>query len=112
MRLSRAFEHFEAVPIAAAESVSSGQFELKVNAFDEGELLQGLHKIANRVVTGIVLAALIIGAALLARVRGGPRVMGYPAVAFVLFLAAALGGAWLLISIVVSDRRMKNRVGK
>jgi len=90
--------------------VSDGRFELKVNAFDEVELLRGLHKTANRIVTGIVLAALIIGAALLARVRGGPHILGYPAVAFVLFLAAALCGAWLLVSIVVSDRRMRSRV--
>ncbi len=93
----------------ALESLTDGQFEVRVRAFDEKEMLHGLHKVANRVVTGLVLAALIIGAALLARVPGGPRVLGYPAVAFFLFLAAALGGAWLLISIVVEDRRIKKK---
>lgn len=91
----------------ALESLTDGQFEVRVRAFDEKEMLHGLHKVANRIVTGLVLAALIIGAALLARVPGGPRILGYPAVAFILFLAAALGGAWLLISIVVQDRRIK-----
>ena len=93
----------------ALDAVTSGQFQVRVRAFDETELLRGLHKVANRIVTGLVLAALIVGAALLVRVPGGPRILGYPAVALVLFLAAALGGAALLISIVVSDRRIKNR---
>ena len=91
----------------ALEAVTTGEFQVRVRAFDEAELLRGLHKVANRVVTGIVLAALIIGAALLARIPGGPRLLGYPAVALILFLAAALGGAWLLISIVLGDRRIK-----
>ncbi|MGB9376236.1 MAG: AarF/UbiB family protein, partial [Mycobacteriales bacterium] len=91
----------------ALESFTDGQFEVRVRAFDEREMLHGLHKVTNRIVTGLVLAALIIGAALLARSPGGPRVMGYPAVAFVLFVAAALCGAWLLISIIVEDHRVK-----
>jgi len=93
----------------ALEAVSDGQFEFRVRAFDETEMIGGLHKVANRIVTGLILAALIIGAALLARVPGGPRILGYPAVALVLFLLAAIGGAALVVSIVVGDRRIKNR---
>ena len=37
------------------------------------------------------------------------RIAGYPAVAFVCFLLAALGGAWLVISIAVADRRIRRR---
>ena len=93
----------------AMDILSSGRFQLEVDAFDETELLTGLHRMANRVATGLVLAALIVGAALLSNVHTTDRIAGYPAVAFVLFLLAALGGAYLLVSIVLGDRRLRRR---
>jgi ubiquinone biosynthesis protein len=93
----------------AMDAISTGRFELKVNAFDQTAFLQGLHRMANRVAIGLVLAALIVGAALLSRVQTSSRIAGYPAVAFIFFLLAALGGAWLVLSIVVSDRRIRRR---
>ncbi|MDQ1706789.1 MAG: ubiquinone biosynthesis protein, partial [Frankiaceae bacterium] len=93
----------------AMDAISNGRFELKVNAFDQTAFLQGLHRMANRVAIGLVLAALIVGAALLSRVQTSSRIAGYPAVAFIFFLLAALGGAWLVLSIVVSDRRIRRR---
>lgn len=93
----------------AMDVLSEGRFELKVDAFDEGEFLRGLHRVANRVATGLVLSSLIIGAALLTRVHTSTKVAGYPALAFVVFLIAALGGLCLVISIVVGDRRIRRR---
>lgn len=87
------------------DAAASGSFELKVRAFDEAEMLRGLQKLANRVTMGLVLAALIVGAAMLMRVQTSARLFGYPALGIVCFLAAALGGLALLISIVWSDRR-------
>jgi hypothetical protein len=52
---------------------------------------------------------MIIGAALLSRVHTTARIAGYPAVAFVLFLIAAIGGAWLVVTIALSDRRIRRR---
>jgi esterase/lipase superfamily enzyme len=91
------------------DALGEGRFELRVNAFDETAFLQGLHRMANRVAVGLVLASLIVGAALLARVHATDTIGGYPAVAFVLFLLAALGGAWLVITIALSDRRIRRR---
>ena len=93
----------------ALDALSSGRFELKVDAIDETEFLQGLHRMANRVAIGLVLASLIVGAAVLSRVHTDTTIGGYPAVAFVLFLIAALGGAWLVVTIAVSDRRIRKR---
>ncbi len=53
----------------------------------------------------IILAALIVGASLLMRVDTAFRIFGYPGLAILLFLTAAAGGFWLLISIFVQDRR-------
>jgi predicted unusual protein kinase regulating ubiquinone biosynthesis (AarF/ABC1/UbiB family) len=93
----------------AMDALSSGKFELRVDAFDETAFLQGLHRMANRVAIGVVLAALIVGAALLSRVKTDVTIGGYPAIAFVLFMIAALGGLWLCVTIAVSDRRIRRR---
>ena len=89
------------------DATSKGELSVKVDAFDEKELLRGMQQMANRVTMGLVLAALIIGAAMLTRVETDVRLFGYPAVAIVCFLAASLGGAALLWSIAVGDRRTR-----
>lgn len=94
------------------DALGEGRFELRVHAFDETEMLRGLQQVANRIATGMVLAALIVGAALLGGTRTGPRILGYSAVAFVLFCVAALGGAGLLLRITFGDRRARSRVGR
>ncbi len=94
------------------DALSDGSFELRIKAFDEAVLMHGVHKAANRIVMGLVLAALVIGAAMLTRVPSATKIFGYPAVAFVFFVAAALGGFALLVSILVADRRVKRRRGR
>jgi ubiquinone biosynthesis protein len=91
------------------DTVSDGNFRLKVEAFDEQELMRGFQKLANRLTMGLVLAALIIGAAMLMRVPTSSRLLGYPAVAIVCFLAAAASGFALLVSILRADRRVNTR---
>ena len=91
------------------DSTVNGQLTVKVDAFDEKELLRGMQQLANRVTTGLVLAALIVGAAMLTRVQTDVKLFGYPAVAIVCFLLASLGGSALLWSIAVGDRRDRQR---
>ena len=91
------------------DSISRGQFELRLKVFDEDEMLRGLQKLANRVTTGLVLAALIVGAAMLMQVETDSRIFGYPSLAIVCFLLAAAGGTALLLSILASDRRINRK---
>jgi hypothetical protein len=51
-----------------------------------------------------VLAALIVGAAMLMRVETTFRIWGYPGLAMLFFLVAAGGGAWLAVNILSNDR--------
>ena len=67
-------------------------FEVKVDAIDETRLMEGMQKIANRIALGLVLAALIVGAALMMHVPTSFRIFGYPGLAIMFFLAAAGGG--------------------
>ena len=89
--------------------VAGNQLRVRVDAIDEKQLIEGLHKIANRVALGLVLAALIVGAALLMQVPTSFRILGYPGLAILFFFAAAAGGIALVVSIVVSDRRPPRR---
>ncbi len=86
------------------DAVAKNQLKLKVEAIDEATLIEGFQKVANRITTGLVLGALIVGASMLMRVETTFRLFGYPGLAMVCFLAAAGLGFWLVLSIMMSDR--------
>jgi predicted unusual protein kinase regulating ubiquinone biosynthesis (AarF/ABC1/UbiB family) len=86
-----------------AELVTNNEFEFKVNAFDESKLLAGLHKVANRISAGLVIAAMIVGASLMMRLETSWTIAGYPAIAFVFFMLAAIAGSMLVWRAVISD---------
>ncbi|MCU1487334.1 MAG: hypothetical protein JWN67_4080 [Actinomycetia bacterium] len=90
------------------DAVSNGEFRLNVDAIDEKELLKGLHHMANRITSGLLLAALVVGAAMLTRVETSSQLFGYPALAIVCFLLAA-GGAIVLFASILLDGRRRNK---
>jgi predicted unusual protein kinase regulating ubiquinone biosynthesis (AarF/ABC1/UbiB family) len=60
------------------DAVATNAVTVKVDAFNETKLLEGIQKIANRITLGLVLAAMIVAAALLMRVETRFRIAGYP----------------------------------
>jgi len=91
------------------DTVTNSELEVKVRATDAKMVMDGMQKIANRITMGIVLAGLIVGASLLMRVASPFQLFGYPALGILCFIAAALGGFWLVISIFVSDYRSRKK---
>jgi len=91
------------------DRLADNEFEIKVDAIDETRLMEGMQKVANRISLGLVLAALIIGAALLMRVETSFHLFGYPGLAILLFLGAAAGGVALAVSILASDIRARRK---
>ena len=89
--------------------LSRNELKVKVDAIDEASLIEGLQKIANRIAMGVVLAALIVGAAIVMQIPTRWSIGGYPALAVLLFAAAALGGIALVASIATTDRRARRR---
>jgi hypothetical protein len=86
------------------DSLASNELKLKVEMIDEGAVIDGLQKVANRIALGLVLAAMIVAAAVIMQVPTTFRLFGYPGLAMILFLAAATGGALLAAQIVTHDR--------
>jgi ubiquinone biosynthesis protein len=87
------------------DSIANAELEVKVKAVDVSLLMTAFHKIANRITSGLILAALIIGASLLMQVKTEFTIFGYPGLAMIFFMAAAAGGFHLLISIFLHDHR-------
>jgi ubiquinone biosynthesis protein len=87
------------------DSLAANDLRLKVEVIDHGAIIDGLQKVANRIALGAVLAALIIGAAMLMQVRTSFTILGYPGFAMLLFLAAVAGGVWLAWTILSGDVR-------
>ncbi|MGB6064364.1 MAG: AarF/UbiB family protein [Desulfomonilaceae bacterium] len=85
------------------DRIADNEIEVKVNAVDDKALMKSFQKIANRITLGLVLAALIIGAAMLMRVPTSFRLLGYPGLAIIFFLAAAGGGIVLVLDILLHD---------
>jgi predicted unusual protein kinase regulating ubiquinone biosynthesis (AarF/ABC1/UbiB family) len=86
------------------DALANNELKVSVDAIDETKLMVGFQKVANRITVGLVVAALIIGAALLMRVDTSFRIWGYPGLAIIFFLAAAGCGIALLINIVFYDK--------
>ena len=79
---------------------------------DARHLLNGFEKIANRVTTGIILAALIVGAALMMKVNSTFQIAGYPGIAMICFLVAIAGSGLLILSILWKDYQDKRKARK
>jgi ubiquinone biosynthesis protein len=87
------------------DALAANDLRVKVEVIDHGSILDGFQKVANRIALGLVLAALIVGAAMLMRVQTTFTVFGYPGLAMLLFLAAAAGGFWMAWTILAGDAR-------
>ena len=89
--------------------VGNNEIKIGVDAIDERVVLEGLQKVANRITLGLILAALIVGAALMMRVETSFRILGYPGLPAIFFMLAAIAGVILAISIAFYDVRPKKK---
>ncbi len=90
------------------DAIANNELKISVDAIDEKTLILGFQKVANRITVGLIIAALIVGAAMMMRVETSFRIWGYPGLAILLFLAAAGAGVFLLINILFYDKGEKD----
>lgn len=91
------------------DTVGNNELKVNVDAIDEKLLVEGFQKVANRITLGLILAALIVGAAMLMRVETSFRILGYPGLPMIFFLIAAMGGLGLVINIIHSDVKARKK---
>jgi ubiquinone biosynthesis protein len=93
------------------DSIGNNELRFKVDTIDEKVVLDGLQKVANRITLGLVVAALIVGAAMLMRVETSFRIFGYPGLAMILFMLAAAAGFVLAMNILFYDEKPDSKNG-
>jgi len=86
------------------DALAGNELTLKMELIDEGAIIEGLQKVANRIALGLIMAALIVAAALIMQVPTTFRLLGYPGLAMILFTIAAGAGAMLAVQIINHDR--------
>lgn len=83
------------------DALAASELKLKVEVIDDGAIIEGLQKVANRITHGLILAAMIVAAAMVMRVNA--------TFATVLFSLAGLGMAYLAYEILRHDRTARRR---
>ena len=79
------------------DALARGELTLNVKGIDEAELMRGIQKLANRVTSGLIVAALVIAGAMI----------GTSPLATVMFVVAAVIGLWLVGSALLIDLPQK-----
>lgn len=84
-------------------NLAENKFRIKMDTVDEHRFILAFQKVANRITTGLIIAALILGAALLMRIPTTWTILGYPGFAILLFILAASIGLYLVYQILFKD---------
>ncbi|HEX8846054.1 MAG TPA: AarF/UbiB family protein [Pyrinomonadaceae bacterium] len=87
------------------DAIANNEMKIKIDAIDETKLMEGFQKIANRITMGLVLAAVIVGAALMMKVETSFTIFGYPGIAVIFFFIAAGAGLFLVFNILFKDEK-------
>lgn len=94
---------------AALSLLAENKLQIAVAGLEESRLMEALQKIANRISTGTIAAALILASAMIMRIDTPYRLLGYPALALVLFVIGCVLGLSLVASALLSDRKAPSR---
>jgi predicted unusual protein kinase regulating ubiquinone biosynthesis (AarF/ABC1/UbiB family) len=90
----------------AFDAIGEGNFELRINAFDEDEFLRGLHKLANVLAAAVVLASMILASALLAK-PSGTRASAENHIALAVFVVSVVVSLGMLARIAFHSRKVR-----
>lgn len=91
---------------AILRTLAENRLRVRIDGLEESRMMESLQKIANRIATGVIIAALVIGAALTARIGGGASLFGLPILSALFIIVAGVLGAGLILSAIRRDRKV------
>jgi ubiquinone biosynthesis protein len=88
---------------------AAGRLSFGIKLSQAEEFLSGMHKIANRITVGVVIAALLVSSSMMMRVETTFRIFGYPGLAILGYLLASAAAFYLILSTFLHDRKDQER---
>jgi len=85
------------------DMTAGGKLTLGIKLAQAEEFLSGMHKIANRITIGVVIAALLISSSLMMRV--------YPNLAAIGYVLASAAAFYLIVTTFLRDRKDREKAG-
>ena len=83
---------------------SSNELQIGIQIDKSDEVRSAIQKLGNRIATGLIVAALIVGSSLLMTVDSGWSLWGYPGFALTGFALATGLGLYVVVKILLEDR--------
>jgi len=87
------------------DQTAVGRLSFGVKVMQAEEFLAGIHKVANRITVGLIIAALLLSSTMMMRIPTRFTIFGYPGLAMFGYLLAAAAGFYLVISTLIRDRK-------
>ncbi|MGN6281185.1 ABC1 kinase family protein [Frateuria sp.] len=97
---------------AILRTLAQNRLRVRVDGLEESHMMESLQKIANRISTGVIVAALVIGGALTSRMHSGPMLFGLPILAVLFIAVAAVLGLSLVISALRRDGKVERAANR
>jgi predicted unusual protein kinase regulating ubiquinone biosynthesis (AarF/ABC1/UbiB family) len=88
---------------------AAGRLSFNLNLTQAEQFLAGIHKVANRITVGVIIAALLIASSMMMRIPTHAQLFGYPAIAVTGYLLAAIAGIHLIATTLIRDRKDEER---
>lgn len=92
---------------AILRTLAQNRLRVRIDGLEESRMMESMQKIANRVSTGVIVAALVIAAALTARINDADRWLGLPYLSLLFLGIAGLLGVSLLLSALRRDKAVE-----
>ena len=91
------------------DQTAAGRLSFSLKLMQAEQFLAGMHKVANRITVGLIIAALLLSSTMMMRIPSRFTVFGYPGLAMFGYLLAAAAGFYLVISTLIRDRKDEER---
>lgn len=91
------------------ESLAEGRLTLNLEGLDENAIMRSAQKMANRLATGVVIAAFVVAAGLFSGARTSTTLLGYPVLTIVFLALAVVTAVWLAVGIIRGDLPQRGR---
>ena len=92
---------------AILRTLAENRLRVRIDGLEESRMMESLQKIANRISTGLIIAALVIGASLTSRMQGRSIVFGLPLLPAIFIVIAGVLGLSLVLSALRRDRKVE-----